>query len=129
MGVTETWFSDKHFDAEVTHNFPGFNFYHCDRTGGRDGGGVALFLLEKLSGDIIASYDNSVCGLLVIKVYELDCVVCVCYRPPDTTLIEFKAMLDALSSALSTLPAPTPNIMVMGDFNFPRTAMTWTRSA
>ena len=52
----------------------------------------------------------------------------MCYRPPDTTLAEFKGMLNALDKVLSNLPAPTPNIIVMGDFNFPRTSMTWTRS-
>ena len=128
VGVTETWLSDKNFDAEVTHKFPGYNFYHVDRSGGRDGGGVALYLSERLTGDIIASYDNSVCGLLIVKIYELDSVVCVCYRPPDTTLAEFKDMIAALDKALSDLPAPTPNILVMGDFNFPRTVMNWNRS-
>ena len=128
VGVTETWLSDKNFDAEVTHKFPGYNFYHVDRSGGRDGGGGALYLSERLTGDIIASYDNSVCGLLIVKIYELDSVVCVCYRPPDTTLAEFKDMIAALDKALSDLPAPTPNILVMGDFNFPRTVMNWNRS-
>ena len=66
----------------MTHKFPGYNFYYVDRSGGRDGGGVALYFSEKLTGDIIASYDNSVCGLLIVKIYELDSVVCVWYRPP-----------------------------------------------
>ena len=33
-----------------------------------------------------------------------------------------------LDNILKTLPAPTPNILVMGDFNFPRSTMTWSRS-
>ena len=65
---------------------------------------------------------------MVKKVYEIDFVVCICYRPPDTTLAEFKGMMDALDNALSSLPAPAPNIIVMGDFNFPRSVMSWSRS-
>jgi hypothetical protein len=85
-------------------------------------------LSDKLTGDVLASYDNQVCGLLVVKVYELDTVVCVCYRPPDTTFTEFNDMLKSLDLALSSLPAPMPNIVIMGDFNFPKKTMTWHRS-
>ena len=109
-------------------NFPGFNMFRCDRSGGREGGGVALFVSDKLTGDVLASYDNQVCGLLVVKIYELDTVVCVCYRPPDTTLTEFNGVLKSLDSILSSLPTPQPNIILMGDFNFPTRAMTWHRN-
>jgi hypothetical protein len=34
-------------------------------------------------------------------------------------------MLQSLDSALSTLPTPTPNILVMGDMNFPRSCIHW----
>ena len=67
----------------MTHKFPGYNFYYVDRSGGRDGGGVALYFSEKLTGDIIASYDNSVCGLLIVK----------------TTPAEFKDMKGALDKS------------------------------
>ena len=100
VGVTETWLSEKVFDAEIMHNFPGFNLFRCDRSGGREGGGVALFVSDQLTGDVLASFDNQVCGLLVVKIYELDTVVCVCYRPPDTTLTEFDDILKCLDNAL-----------------------------
>ena len=128
MGITETWLSDKVFDAEVMHYVLGFNLFHCDRSGGRQGGGVALYLSEELSGDILASYDNSVCGFLVVKIHDLDTIVCVCYRHPDTTLTECDGMMNALDESLSSLSSPTPNIILMGDFNFSRNIMTWERS-
>ena len=128
MGLTETWLSEKVFDAEIMHNFPGFNLFRCDRSGGREGGGVALFVSDQLTGDVLASFDNQVCGLLVVKIYELDTVVCVCYRPPDTTLTEFDDILKCLDNMLSSLPAPMPNLILMGDINFPARAMTWQSS-
>ena len=68
VGVTETWLNDGVLDSEVTHNFPGYSLLRCDRSGGRQGGGVTLYLREDLSGDVLATYANSVCELLVVKI-------------------------------------------------------------
>ena len=37
-------------------------------------------------------------------------------------------MIQSVESALSALPNPTPNIIVMGDMNFPRTCIKWEKS-
>ena len=92
----ETWLNDGVLDSEVTHNFPGYSLLRCDRSGGCQGGSVALYLREDLSGDVLATYANSVCELLVVKIHQLDTVVCVAYRPPDTTISEFSGLLDCL---------------------------------
>ena len=55
VGVTETWLHEGVLDAEVTHAFPGYNLSRSDRAGGRQGGGVALYLREDLTGDILSS--------------------------------------------------------------------------
>ena len=62
---------------------PGYSLFRCDRSD-RVGGGVAVFLKEDLSGDVLGSYDNGVCQLLVVQVHQLDTVLAVLYRPPDT---------------------------------------------
>ena len=49
------------------------------------------------------------------------------YRPPDTTLGEFSAALKEIDEALLSLAEPTPTIAVMGDFNFPKSDVTWRR--
>ena len=49
------------------------------------------------------------------------------YRPPDTRLCEFSETLTKLDTCLSSLPSPTPTIALMGDFNFPRQAIVWSR--
>ena len=86
VGVTESWLTSDILDSEVTHDFPGFNILRCDRSGGRQGGGVALYLRDDLTGDILATFANSVCELLIVKIHQLDTVVCVAYRPPDTRI-------------------------------------------
>ena len=50
------------------------------------------------------------------------------YRPPDTRMSEFTSILSQLDKLLCELPEPTPNIVLMGDFNFPNQHMSWVRS-
>ena len=126
VAVTETWLSPGILDSEVTHNFPGYSLLRCDREG-RQGGGVALYIREDLTGDILLSFDNGVCELLVVMVHQLNTVVAVMYRPPDTRLSEFSEMLSKIDSVLADLPTPTPIVTLMGDFNFPKHAIAWSR--
>ena len=56
VGVTETWLHAGVLDAEVSHSFPGYSILRRDRAGGRQGGGVALYLREDMTGDILASH-------------------------------------------------------------------------
>ena len=127
VGVCETWLSPEIVDAEVTHDFSGYTIMRSDRIS-RQGGGVALYLSDSLSGDVISSFDNGVCEALVVMIHQINTCVCVCYRPPDTRLSEFSEMIQSVDSALSALPNPTPNIIVMGDMNFPRTCIKWEKS-
>ena len=76
VAVTETWLHSGVLDAEVCHNTPGFNIIRCDRSG-RDGGGVALYLRDDLSGDVLGTFDNGVCQLLVVQIHQLDTIVAV----------------------------------------------------
>ena len=127
VGVTETWLHSGIFDSEVTHNFAGYSLFRSDREG-RDGGGVALYLREDLIGDVLTTFDNGVCELLVVNIPKLDHIVAVIYRPPDTKCAEFTNMLNKLDEALSGLPAPTPTITLMGDLNLPQSVVKWVRS-
>ena len=127
VAVTETWLHKGVYDAEVLHNFPGFSIFRCDRAG-RQGGGVAIYLRDDLTGELIDSIDNGVCELLIVHVHQIDTVVAVCYRPPNTRLSEFSPILKKLDSVLSDLPEPIPNIVLMGDFNLPDKDLSWVRS-
>ena len=41
---------------------------------------------------------------------------------------EFSEVLSKLDMCLSKLPSPTPTIAVMGDMNFPKQSLAWSRS-
>ena len=124
--VTETWLRPDISDSELLVHLPGYQLLRCDRAG-RQRGGVCLLLRDDLIGDVLNSYTNGVCELLVVHVHQLNTVVAVCYRPPDTTLGEFEAALVRLEEVLEDLPAPTPTIAFMGDLNFPAGVVTWPR--
>ena len=78
-------------DAEVCHNMQGYTILRFDRTG-RDRGGVALYLKDNLSGGVLGTYDNGVFQLLVFQVHQMDTIIAMAYRPPDTRLEEFKPL-------------------------------------
>ena len=103
---------------------PGYTVIRQDRHG-RIRGGVCLFLRDNLTGEVLCSYSNGVCEVLIVKVYQLDTIVVVLYRPPDTDLCEFTPILNKIDSVLQNLPAPAPNITLMGDLNFPSSVITW----
>ena len=64
----------------------------------------------------------------MVKVHQLDTVVCVMYRPPDTRIEEFTEMLKYLDHTLSSLPTPSPTVIFMGDMNLPQSCISWRRS-
>ena len=73
----------------------------------------------------ISTFANCVCELLLVKIHQLETVVCVAYRPPNTAIGEFTGLLKCLDDTLSALPAPTPTIVLMGDFNFNSKCIEW----
>ena len=126
VAVTETWLTSSILDSEVTRDFPGYSIFRCDRDP-RQGGGVALYVREDLASDIICSYDNGVCELLAVMIYQLNTVAVVIYRPPDTRLNEFSEILLKLDDTLEILSSPTPTVVLMGDFNFSKQCIAWSR--
>ena len=82
--------------------FPSFpSFEYSDK----QGGGVGLYLRNDLTGEILGSADNGVCELLVVHIHQLNTVVAVAYRPPDTRLSEFTYILSKLpTSKIGILP-------------------------
>ena len=84
-----------------------------------------MFIRDDVSAECIGSFDNGVCELLVLKIHSMSTVLVIIYRPPDTRLSEFSPVLTEVNKLLSDLSAPAPNIVLMGDLNFPSTVMNW----
>ena len=60
-----------------------------------------------------------------MNVHQLNTIVIVIYRPPDTGLHEFNTSLSKIEEVLNNLPTPAPTITLMGDLNFPAYVVTW----
>ena len=140
FAVTETWLNDTHLDAELY--IDGYSLFRKDRIrkkskSTRSSSGVGIYIRDDhaISAETIFSFTNGVIESLGIHVMSLNLILLVTYRSPDnctktkdgkssgiqhrSNSKEFKAYLDELKKLLVSLPTPTPDILLMGDFNLP----------
>ena len=129
FALTETWLNESHQIAE-TH-IEGYSLITANRkrkksSHGRSSGGAGVYIADNhaISTETIFSYSNGVIESLGVHIQTLNLVYIVTYRSPDTprnrsTSKEFSAFLEELQKAIRSLPTPTPDIVLAGDFNFP----------
>ena len=87
MAVTETWLKPGVSDSELLAHTPGYTLLRQDRKG-RTRGGVCLFLRDDMTGEVVNTFSNGVCEVLIVHVHQVNTIVTVVYRPPDTKLVE-----------------------------------------
>ena len=130
--LTETWLRE-HLDAEV--NIPGYSIFRSDRDRakkrrGRNSGGSAIYLRDDLasSAEVQLQYSSGVIECVGLRVPKLNLILFSVYRQPDdpvggnrSTSTEFRVFLDSMSEVLDRLPTPSPNLLIGGDFNLPKT--------
>ena len=114
--LCETFLHEGILDSEV--QVPGFIIVRSDRVS-RPGGGVCLYLRENLIYKIFLKYSNSVCDLLIVKIHSPDLIIILVYRPPSSPLTDFDDIITKTIELILSLPAPLPNIILLGDFNMP----------
>ena len=118
IAVTETWFKN----TSIT-NIDGYTLYRKDRSDGRRGGGVCLYI-----DNFIDSYELNDPGINICKLEQIWSVIyfgndkyligCI-YRPSDfTNIAEINV---ALSLAREYVDKKGfKDLLIMGDFNFPK---------
>ena len=114
--LCETFLHEGILDSEV--QIPGFIIVRSDRVS-RPGGGVCLYLRKNLIYKICLKYSNSVCDLLIVKILSPDLIIILVYRPPSSPLSDFDDIITKTREFILSLPAPLPNIILLGDFNMP----------
>jgi len=140
FAVTETWLNNSHLEAELS--IDGYSIKRKDRVRrksktGRSSGGVAVYVRDDhaISTEILFSYTNGVIESIGLHLMSLNLILIVTYRSPDdhsktkdgkertnrhrSTYKEFSAYLKELKKFLSSLPSPSPDIVMMGDYNLP----------
>ena len=67
VALCETFLSDVINDSEIS--FTNFNINRCDKHS-LIGGGVCIYLKQSICYDLLLSYSNSVCDLLIIQLIQ-----------------------------------------------------------
>ena len=130
--LTETWLRN-HLDAELS--IEGYTLLRTDRSRpkkrrGRDSGGVGVYIKNSLAPSTkkLLEFSNSVMEIMAVFIAEINIVLVSVYRSPhnpgggyDSTSRELAQGISKIAEILDALPTPTPDIIVNGDFNLPKT--------
>ena len=122
IALCETFLSDVISDFEIS--ISNYNIIRCDRYS-RIGGGVCIYLKQSICYDLLLSYSNSVCDLLIIRLIQPELIVILIYRPPSCSGPQFEDVILKMKSVMFKLASPLPNIIMLGDFNLP--TMSWSQ--
>ena len=132
-------FTESHIDdttKEKEYHIQGYTSIICNRTH-RMGGGVIIYLRNNLSYKLLTKTSDRMCSFLAIYINELKLALLLAYRPPPDyspknhnmyngipLFQSFKnIIIDQINLTINNLGTPTPDILLMGDFNFPKA--TW----
>ena len=112
----EAFLMDSINDSEI--QIPGFSIIRCDRLL-RECGGVCIYVRSTKSFSVCLKYSNSICDLLIVKLHQPSLIIILMYRPPTCPITEFNDIVLKTKSYKVYFPSPLPNIIMLGDFNFP----------
>ena len=130
--LTETWLNDSHLVAET--RIEGYTFIRMDRhttrtVKGRSSGGVGIYIRDNYAAnsEIVFTFGNGVIEAMGVMIKPVNLLLIATYRSPDnrntrgkrSTNKEFSPYLTALRNFLCSLQSPTPDILLMGDYNLP----------
>ena len=101
VAITESWLRPDILDSELLAHLPGYSVMRQDRRD-RIRGGVCLLLRDDLTGEIVSCASNGVCELLIVHVHQVNTLVTVVYRPPDTKLSEFVPIIKQIDEVFKT---------------------------
>lgn len=110
IAISETWFSFEKNENEFI-NIDGYYSYHSCRDTNTHGGGVSVYINDKLKSNLKVNINSMAFNILIIKFLKSQLSITVCYRQPNNNnLQEFFEILDDLFEKY------TKNIF-MGDVN------------
>ena len=131
-GLTETHLTEGHLAAEV--KIPGYQEYRGDRKKrAKASGGVILYLRDDIAitSEPVFEYSCGVIECIAVHVGTLNLTIILAYRPPDNVgttdkpakyrsrATEYRRFHTKLSEFLDSRPNPSPDVLLMGDFNLP----------
>ena len=103
VALCETFLSDVISDFEIS--ISNYNIIRCDRYS-QIGGGVCIYLKQSICYDLLLSYYNSVCDLLIIRLIQPELIVILIYRPPSCSGPQFEDVILKMKSVMFKLASP-----------------------
>ena len=65
------------------------------------------------------AYTKSFCGLLILRHHKPALIITLLYRPPTCSPEDFNDIISRSRAIILSMSSPLPNIIMLGDFNFP----------
>ena len=129
-------FSETHLRNDIKEaefNIPLYSHETSNRIN-REGGGVILYINNNLTYKTLISISDEMCSMVAVHINEINLIVFVVYRPPpnyktghygETLEKSFRStVIENINNVIIQYKAPVPDIILAGDFNFPKA--TWT---
>ena len=127
LAFAETWIKDGILESEYT--IYGYEHVASHRKN-RDGGGVIIYIREDITYNFLTAVSDEMCSMVAVHLTKLNLIIFLAYRPPpnhkndyhgDTLERSFKdIIIDNICKEINKHKTPTPDILLIGDFNFPR---------
>ena len=127
LAFAETHLNDDIKEAEF--NIPDYSYCASHRQV-RRGGGTIIYIHKNLTYKPLISISDTMCSMVAIYINELNLIVFMIYRPPPDygtqhhgELLEnsFKTIvIDNIYKIMNDYQSPVPDIIIAGDFNFPK---------
>ena len=76
-------------------------------------------LKQSVSHKTLLSYCNSTCEVLIVMISEPEVILVMMHRPPNASTSAFNDIIKESENIIRVLNSPLPEIVIMGDFNFP----------
>ena len=126
LAFAETCLKDNMKEAE--YEIEGYSYVASHR---KDrGGGVIIYIDEDASYKSLISISDEMCSLVAIYLEELNLIVFMVYRPPPNNISIYRGdklvrsfndiVISNINKVIGKFQAPTPDIILTGDFNFPK---------
>ena len=127
LAFAETWLKENIKEAE--YDIERYSHVASHRKN-REGGGVIIYIDNDATYKPLISISNEMCSIVAIYLEELNLIVFMIYRPPPNNNSTYqgekleKTFNDIVTSNINKVigkfHAPTPDILLAGDFNFPK---------
>ena len=95
-----------------------------------EGGGVIIYIDNDATYKPLISISDEMCSIVAIYLEELNLIVFMVYRPPPNNKSTYHGdkleksfndiVISNINKVIGKFQAPTPDILLAGDFNFPK---------